>query len=240
MRPFLAQLRAEVTMTLTRGESVLLTIGIPVGLLVFFSLVDVLPTDTEDPVTFLAPGVLAMAVLSTAFTGLAIATGFERSYLVLKRLGTTPLGRSRLIAAKICGVLAVIAIQAIVILLASLALGWRAESLDAVAVAPAVALATTAFAALGLLMAGTLRAEITLAVANAGFIVLMLISGMVIPTDELPRPLQVFAELLPSEALASILHASADATGAGTRPWLVLAVWALASPVLAARYFRWE
>ena len=80
-------------MTLTRGESLLLTIGIPVGLLVFFSLVDVLPTGTKDPVTFLAPGVLAMAVLSTAFTGLAIATGFERSYLVLKRLGTTPLGR---------------------------------------------------------------------------------------------------------------------------------------------------
>src|SRR5205085_4062258 len=124
MKPFIAQLRAEVAMTMTRGESLLLTVGIPLGLLVFFSLVDVLPTGTKDPVTFLAPGVLAMAVLSTAFTSLAIATGFERSYLVPKRLGTTPLGRPRLIAAKIVGVLVVIAVQVAVITLAALALGW--------------------------------------------------------------------------------------------------------------------
>lgn len=239
MKPFFAQLGAEVRMTLTRGESLLLTIGIPVGLLVFFSLVDVLPTGTDDPVTFLAPGVLAMAVLSTAFTGLAIATGFERSYLVLKRLGTTPLGRPRLIAAKIVGVLLVIAIQAIVIVLGSLALGWSPE-FDVVVALPALALATTAFASLGLLMAGTLRAEITLAVANAAFIVLMLVSGMVIPVDELPGALRAVSQLLPSEALASILHAAASGGSTGARPWIVLSLWATVSPVLAARFFRWE
>lgn len=226
-------------MTLTRGESLLLTIGIPVGLLVFFSLVDVLPTETDDPVTFLAPGVLAMAVLSTAFTGLAIATGFERSYLVLKRLGTTPLGRPRLIGAKIVGVLAVIALQAIVIVLGSLALGWSPD-FDVVVALPALVLATTAFASLGLLMAGTLRAEITLAVANAGFIVLMLISGMVIPVDKLPGPMRFVSELLPSEALANILHAAAQGGSIGARPWVVLVAWAVVSPLLAARLFRWE
>lgn len=240
MKPFLAQLKAEVSMTMTRGESLLLTIGIPVGLLVFFSLVDVLPTNTKDPVTFLAPGVLAMAVLSTAFTGLAIATGFERSYLVLKRLGTTPLGRGRLIAAKVTGVLAVIAIQAIVIVVASIVLGWETKGFDAAIALPAVVLATTAFASLGLLMAGTLRAEITLAVANAGFILLMLISGMVIPISELPGPMQAVSEALPSEALAHILHAAAAGTGAGGRAWFVLVVWAVVSPALAIRFFRWE
>jgi ABC-2 type transport system permease protein len=239
VKPFLAQLRAEVTMTLTRGESLLLTIGIPVGLLVFFSLVDVLPTGTKDPVTFLAPGVLAMAVLSTAFTGLAIATGFERSYLVLKRLGTTPLGRPRLIAAKVVAVLAVIALQAVVIVLGSLALGWS-PNFDVLVALPALVLATTAFASLGLLMAGTLRAEITLAVANAGFIVLMLVSGMVIPVSKLPGPMQKVSEALPSEALSHILHAAATGGSTGARAWVVLAVWAVASPILAARYFRWE
>lgn len=239
MKPFLAQLRAEVTMTMTRGESLLLTIGIPVGLLVFFSVVDVLPTGTKDPVTFLAPGVLAMAVLSTAFTGLAIATGFERSYLVLKRLGTTPLGRPRLIAAKIVGVLVVIAIQAVVIVLGALALGWEPR-LDVLVALPALLLGTTAFAALGLLMAGTLRAEITLAVANAGFILLMLISGMVIPVSELPAPMRAVSRLLPSEALAHILHAAASGAATGARAWVVLAIWAVVSPVLAARLFRWE
>lgn len=239
MKPFLAQLRAEVTMTLTRGESLLLTIGIPVGLLVFFSLVDVLPTGTKEPVTFLAPGVLAMAVLSTAFTGLAIATGFERSYLVLKRLGTTPLGRPRLIAAKVVGVLVVIALQALVIVLGSLALGWSPD-FDVLVALPALVLATTAFASLGLLMAGTLRAEITLAVANAGFILLMLVSGMVIPVSKLPGPMQKVSEALPSEALAHILHAAASGASTGSRAWIVLALWAVVSPVLAARLFRWE
>jgi ABC-2 type transport system permease protein len=239
VKAFFAQLRAEVTMTLTRGESLLLVVGIPVGLLVFFSLVDVLPTGTKDPVTFLAPGVLAMAVLSTAFTSLAIATGFERSYLVLKRLGTTPLGRGRLLAAKTVAVLVVITIQAIVITLAALALGWSPDA-GIVAALPAVALATVAFASLGLLMAGTLRAELTLAAANAGFILLMLISGMVIPVSKLPGAMRTAARLLPSEALAHVLHAAATGASAGVRAWIVLVAWAAVSPVLAAKYFRWE
>ena len=226
-------------MTLTRGESLLLTIGIPVGLLVFFSLVDVLPTGTREPVNFLAPGVLAMAVLSTAFTGLAIATGFERSYLVLKRLGTTPLGRPRLIAAKVVGVLTVIAAQVIVIVLGALALGWS-PNFDVLVAVPAIILGTIAFASLGLLLAGTLRAEVTLAVANAAFIVLMLVSGMVIPVDELPGVMRTVVRALPSEALASVLHAAANGASAGVRAWFVLAAWAVVSPLLAARFFRWE
>ncbi len=227
-------------MTMTRGESLLLTIGIPLGLLVFFSLVDVLPTNTKDPVTFLAPGVLAMAVLSTAFTSLAIATGFERSYLVLKRLGTTPLGRPRLIAAKIVGVLVVIAIQMVVIVLAALALGWSPSGFSVAVALPAVVLATIAFASLGLLMAGTLRAEITLALANAGFILLMLVSGMVIPVSKLPGAMRAVARLLPSEALARILHAAASNRPTGAGAWIVLVVWAVGATFLAARYFRWE
>jgi len=95
----LAQTRVEVTLTARRGESLLLTLGIPVLLLVFFSLVDVLPTGTAKGIDFLAPGILALAVMSTAMVGLGIATGFERSYGVLKRLGATPLGRPRLVIA---------------------------------------------------------------------------------------------------------------------------------------------
>jgi len=239
VKAFVAQLRAEVMMTITRGESLLLTFGIPVGLLVFFSLVDVLPTGTKDPVDFLAPGVLATAVMSTAFTSLAIATGFERSYMVLKRLGTTPLGRPRLIGAKTGAVLVVIAIQAIVIVIAALLLGWSPSG-DIVLSVPAVALATVGFAALGLLVAGTLRAEMTLALANGAFILLMLVSGMIIPVAKLPAALRTIVALLPSESLAHVLHAAATGHPTGTRAWVVLAFWAVVSPALAARYFRWE
>src|ERR687889_2678741 len=125
MSAVLAQTRVELALTLRRGESVLLSLGIPVMLLVFFSTVDVLPTNTNDPIDFLAPGILALAVMSTAMVGLGIATGFERQYLVLKRLGTTPLGRPALLAAKTLAILAVELVQVAVLVGLSSALGWR-------------------------------------------------------------------------------------------------------------------
>src|SRR2546427_2840749 len=182
MRAWRAQTRAEVTMTLRRGESVLLTIGIPVGLLVFFSLVDVLPKPpgVSHPVTFLAPGVLALGIMSTGMVSLGIATGFERQYGVLKRLGSTPLGRPALLAAKTAAVLAVEVLQVAVLVAVAAALGWsplRSSSVGAAAVA--ILLATVAFAGLGLLMAGTLRGEMVLAAANGLYLLLLLVGGMV-------------------------------------------------------------
>src|SRR5439155_10098081 len=143
MRPraLAAQTRTEVLLTLRRGESVLLTLGIPVLLLVFFSLVDVLPTGFHDPVDFLAPGILALAVMSTAMVGLGIATGFERQYGVLKRLGTTPLGRPALLTASTVAILAVEALQMVVLVGVALGLGWHPRGSAFVAV-PVVLLAT--------------------------------------------------------------------------------------------------
>src|SRR5207302_7958105 len=165
VRAVLAQTRVELVLTLRRGESVLLTLVIPVLLLVFFSEVDILPTGVHDPVNFLAPGILALAVMSTAMVGLGIATGFERQYGVLKRLGSTPLGRPSLLAAKTLAILAVEAVQVVLLVAVALALGWD----PAGSVAPAAAgvlVATVAFAGLGLLLAGTMRGEVVLAAAN--------------------------------------------------------------------------
>jgi len=235
-----AQAKAEVTMTLRRGESVLLALGIPVVLLVFFSLVDVLPTGTDDPVDFLAPGILALAVMSTAMVGLAIATGFEREYLVLKRLGTTPLRRGELLAAKTAGVLAVLVVQVAVLLPVALGLGWRPEG-DALLVVGAVLLATIGFAGLGLAMAGVLPALTTLAAANGLYLVLLLLGGMVIPVGKLPGGLRAVARILPAAALSDALH-GALAAGASVpgRAWVVLAAWAVCAPAVAALTFRWE
>jgi ABC-2 type transport system permease protein len=226
-------------MTLRRGESLLLALGIPVLLLVFFSVVDVLPTNTEDPVDFLAPGVLALAVMSTAMVGLGIATGFERQYLVLKRLGTTPLGRPALLAAKTAAVLVVEVIQVAVLVPVALALGWRPDGNVGVALA-AVLVATIAFAGLGLLMAGTLRAEVTLAAANGLYLVLLLLGGMVVPLAELPGALRAVARALPAAALSDALHAALASAAVPGRAWLVLAIWAVAAPAAAAALFRWE
>lgn len=234
-----AQLRMELLLTLRRGESVLLTFLIPVVILAFFSLVDVLPTGTDDPVDFLVPGVLALSVMSTAMTGLAIATGFERSAGVLKRLAVTPLGRRDLIAAKVGAVLAVEAIQVVVLLGVGMALGWR-PSAGLVGAGAAMVLATVAFAGLGMLMAGTLPSLTTLALANAVHVLLLLFGGVVVPIDDMPGALRVVARALPIGALSDITHtALGDGGGAGAA-WLVLAAWAVASPLVAAWLFRWE
>ena len=236
-----AQTRTEVALSLRRGESVLLTLAIPVGLLVFFSLVDVLPRPdgVDEPVDFLAPGILALAVMSTAMVGLGIATGFERQYLVLKRLGTTPLGRPALLAAKTAAVLVVELVQVAVLVPVALVLGWRPDGNVGVALA-AVLVATIAFAGLGLLMAGTLRAEVTLAAANGLYLVLLLLGGMVVPLGELPGALRAVARALPAAALSDALHAALASAAVPGRAWLVLVIWAVAAPAAAAALFRWE
>lgn len=242
MRPFLAQARAEVWMTLRNGESLLLALGIPVLLLAFFSTVDVLPTPagTEDPVDFLAPGILALAVMSTGLVSLAIATGFQRSYGVLKRLGTTPLSRPGLLAAKIVAVLVVELVQVAVLVPVAAALGWRPTSAVPAALA-AVLLGTVAFSGLGLLMAGALKAELTLALANGLYLVLLLLGGMVVPLVSLPGPLRAAARVLPAAALSDALRASiGEGHAVPGRAWVILVAWAVAAPLAAARTFRWE
>lgn len=241
MSRLLTQVRAELQLVARNGEQLLLTLGIPVMLLVFFSLVDVLPTGTDDPIDFLAPGVLALAVMSTAMVSLGIATGFERTYLVLKRLGATPLGRGRLIAAKIVAVVVVEMVQFAVLVPVSYALGWRPDAPNWARALGAVLVGTVAFAGIGLTLAGRLRGEINLAAQNGLYLVLLLLGGMVVPFDELPSPVRSVALGLPSGALADVLR---DAlTGMGERPgtsWIVLAVWAVVSPLVARRLFRFH
>lgn len=234
-----AQLRMELVLTLRRGESVLLTFLIPVLILVFFTLVDVLPTGGEEPVDFLLPSVLALSVMSTAMTGLAIATGFERSTGVLRRLAVTPLHRRDLIAAKLGSVLAVEVLQVVVLLVVGLLLGWDPTAGLGVALV-AMALASVAFAGIGMLMAGTLPALTTLALANAVYLVLLFTGGIVVPLDELPGALQVVARALPIGALSDITHGALGAGGVPGGAWVVLGVWAVAAPALAAWRFRWE
>jgi ABC-2 type transport system permease protein len=205
---------------------------------VFFANVDVLPIDGE-PIDFLAPGVLALAVLSTSLVNLAIATGFEREYGVLKRLGATPLGRPRLLAAKTLSILVVEAVQIGVLWMLALALGW--DPAPRTPFLLAVVLGTIACAGLGLCLAGRLKALVTLAAANGLYLVLLLLSGMVIPLDELPGPVQAVAKALPSTALAETVRGTLDATlTVPGRAWAVLALWAVGAPVAATRLFRWE
>ncbi|MFJ9056284.1 ABC transporter permease [Streptomyces sp. NPDC102409] len=239
-RMIAAQAALETRMLLRNGEQLLLTVVIPTLLLVLFSAVDIVDTGTGDPVDFLAPGVLALAVMSTAFTGQAIATGFERRYGVLKRLGASPLPRWGLMAAKTLSVLVTEVLQIVLLTVIALALGWSPQG-NPFAVLLLLVLGTMAFSGLGLLMAGTLKAEATLAAANLVFLLLLVGGGVVVPLDRFPDAAQSVLGLLPISALSGGLR---DVLQHGAAmPWgdaAVLAVWAVLGLGAAAKFFRWE
>lgn len=237
-----AQTGMELRLTLRNAENLVVTFGIPLLLLVFFSLVDVLPSGEQRAVDFLVPGVLALSIMSAALVALGIATGFERFYLVLKRLGATPLRRGELVVAKTASVLAVELVQAALIVgIAVGGLGYRTSQVSPGLALAGVVLGTAAFAGLGLAMAGRLRAVATLALANALYLVLLLLGGIAFPLDRLPAGLAAVARLLPSAALAEVFRAALGSPAAPPGPALaVLACWAVAAIALAVRTFRWE
>jgi ABC-2 type transport system permease protein len=231
----------ELRLTARRGENLLVTIVIPAAVLLFFASVAVLPVPGRA-VDFLLPGSLALAVIATSLVNLGIATGYERHYGVLKRLGGSPLTRPQLIAAKIAAVLVVEVAQAALLFVIAIGpLGWRLPSgTPLVVLADALLLGTLAFAGLGLAMAGVLRAEATLALANGLFLACLLLGGIVLPIDHLPAPLATVAAVLPASALADLFRVALGSGSDAARSTATLAAWAVGSVALAAATFRWE
>ncbi|WP_369388520.1 ABC transporter permease [Streptomyces sp. CG1] len=239
-RMIAAQGVLETKMLLRNGEQLLLTVVIPTLLLALFSSVDIVDTGKGKAVDFLAPGILALAVMSTAFTGQAIATGFERRYGVLKRLASSPLPRWGLMAAKTVSVLVTEVLQVILLTAIAFALGWSPHG-NPGAVLLLLVLGTAAFSGLGLLMAGTLKAEATLAAANLVFLLLLVGGGVIVPLDKFGPAAQHLLGLLPISALSGGLRDVLQ-HGAGM-PWAdlgILALWAVVGLAAAGRFFRWE
>ena len=241
MRAFLSQLRTELALSSRQGEQLLVSLGIPLLILVFFTTVDILPTGpVDEPIDFLAPAVLALAVMSTAMVSLGIGTGFERHYGVLKRLGAAPLGRGRWVAAKITTVLVTETVQWAVLIAVAVLLGWSPPASGWAAAVVGALLGTAAFGGIGLLLAGTLPGVATLALANGLYLVLLLTGGMVIPLSELPAGLATASKALPAAPLAEILTGSLGGGGVAGWAWISLTVWAVVAPVAAGLLFRWE
>ncbi|MFI7065420.1 ABC transporter permease [Kribbella sp. NPDC050124] len=244
-RKVIAHTRIEFKLLLRNGEQLLLALVIPLGLLLLLGgtgLGNRLPLGDGRPIDDAVPRVLALAVLSSSFTSLAIATGFERRYGVIKRLGASPLSRTGLLAGKIGAVLAVQLIQLVVLIGTGFALGWQpVGGPDAIfGVVLMVLCGTAAFASLGLLMAGVLRAEATLAAANLLYLLLLVGGAVLTPVDEYPAGMQGVVRVLPSAALANGL---ANSTVEGVIPWaaaLSLALWAAVIGYLVSRTFRWD
>lgn len=239
-RMIAAQAALEIRMLLRNGEQLLLTVVIPTLLLLLFGSVDIVDTGAGKAVDFLAPGILALAVMSTAFTGQAIATGFERRYGVLKRLASSPLPRWGLMTAKTASVLVTEVLQVILLTVIAYALGWSPHG-DPLSVLLLLVLGTAAFSGLGLLMAGTLKAEATLAAANLVFLLLLVGGGVIVPLDKFPAGAQDVLALLPITALSDGLRdVLQHGAGMPVGDLAVLAVWAVVGLAAAGRFFRWE
>lgn len=236
----LAQTRAELTMALRRGESLLVTIVIPTVLLFLAMWLNIVPGTKSAQIAFLLPGILAAAIMSTSLVSLGIATAYDRYYGSLKRLGSTPLPRWGLIIAKIVTVLAIEAAQTVLLVLISVIFfGWRpAGSLPLALLV--MLLGTAAFAGLGMWMAGSLRAEATLAGANGLFILFLAIGGVVLPTSHLPGIIEWLARILPAAALSDALRSALSPSGVNGGSLLLLLGWAVALLVVAALTFKWE
>jgi ABC-2 type transport system permease protein len=237
----------DLRVTARRGENVLVTIVIPIAVLLFFAGTSIIPNATARPVDFLLPGAIALGIVASGLVNLGIATAYDRSYGVLKRLGGAPIPRWAVIAAKAASILVLEIVQiAALVVVAALVPGWApGTGWSPLLFVLAVLLGTTAFVGLGLLLAGTLRAEATLALANGLFLGFLMLGGVVLPIDHLPDVLQPIAALLPSTALADLLRISlasgtTAATPAAGTSAAILAAWAIGAAGLAIRMFRWE
>jgi ABC-2 type transport system permease protein len=235
-RRVLSHALTETRLLVRNGEQLLLALVIPVAILVIGRFVG----GRFGQIGTLAPSVLALAVWSSSFTSVAIATGFERRYGVLERLAATPLGRRGLLAGKATAVALIVTAQLVLLSLVAAALGWRPEFsvLSAAAALVAVLLAIATFCCLALILAGTLRAEATLALANLIYLAFVAGGALVLPVTSYPAVLQPVLRLLPTAALGEMLRESS----LGQLPWWpipVLAIWLLVSSLVVSRVFRW-
>ncbi|MBA2394099.1 MAG: ABC transporter permease [Ktedonobacteraceae bacterium] len=241
LRQVLTQVRYELLLTLRRGENILVTLIVPVLLLIFFTSLNIIPAKNGSSINFLLPGILALAIIAAGMVNLGIATAYERYYGVLKRLGSSPLSRSGLILAKVISILVLEIIQVVLLVGVAVVLyKWQPAGSAWLALG-VIVLGTITFAGLGLAMAGALRAELTLAGANALFLLFLLIGGGILPLEHLPTALADLAQVLPAAALTQLLQASL--TNRSTFPLsslIVLAVWAVLILVIAIRTFKWE
>jgi ABC-2 type transport system permease protein len=234
-RMLAAHARTEALLTLRNSEQVLLTLLIPLALLIGLTKLDIF--DVPEPrVDSVAPRIFALAVMSSAFTGQAIALGFDRRYGVLKRLAATALPRWLLVGGRTIAGLAVVSAQVVVLGVVAAALGWSPSAAGIGWAVLLVIVGTLSFGALGVLLGGALKAEVVLGLANIVWFVLLLAGGIAVPAASMPDAFAAVVGLLPSGALAEGLRtALVDGAVPSWSAFAVLLGWGAVAGLLAVR-----
>lgn len=240
MRRLRAQTKIELLLAFRRRENVLVSMIFPAAMLAFFSFIPILPVPTLDPMAFLLPGTLTLAIVAVGMVANGISTGFDRAYLVLKRLGSTPLGRPNLVVAKAIAVGGVEVVSAAVLAGVALVIGWEPAQLRWGHLLVGMVLGTATFGSAGVFLAGRLKAETNLAVANALFLALILVGGVLVPVVSLPAGLASISRLLPTLPLSDLIASGLGFDVASSASIVKLGGWAAGTTALAALTFRWE
>lgn len=239
LRRILSHARFETRVLLSNGEQLMVAIALPAMVMVGLWLLPVGRLEGAPAIDTAVAATFATGLISTSFTSQAIMTGFDRRNGVLRWIATTPLGRSGYLAGKILATLTTHVLQVVVLGVLGLVLGWRPEIAGLAALVPVWLVGTVAFGALGLLVAGLLRTEAVLAVANLVFVLLVAVGGVAFPTTSFPRILGGLADLLPSGALGELMRACLAGGPFSPGSAVVLLLWAAAGVAAVVRWFRW-
>ncbi|MDL5158033.1 ABC transporter permease [Actinomycetospora sp. Odt1-22] len=240
LRMLAVHTRTETLLALRHSEQLLLTLVIPLALLVGLTLLEGLVELPEPRVNAALGTVLALAMMSTGFTSQAIALGFDRRYGLMRRLAATAIPRWLVVTGRLGGMAAVVVIQVVVLSAVALALGWRPDGGSIGWALLLVLLGAGAFGACGLLLGGSVRADLVLVIANVVWFVLLFVGGIVVPADQLPGALGIVVEYLPSGALAEGLRSVLLGGTPGLGHVVVLLVWGAVAGLVAARTLKWD
>lgn len=239
-RRVMAQGKYEAKTMLSNGEQLVLMIVMPLLGLIALCVTPILDGMGDSRVAIATPGILALCALSTAFTGQGIATGFDRRYGVLRFLSTTPLGKGGLIAGKVIAVLVALAIQVVVISTVAAFIGWRPPVAGVFIAIPLLVLGAAAFTALGLLIAGTVRPEATLAITNLGWILLAALGGIVLPAANYSATMASYVQWLPSGALGTLMRTALIDSRVDIFSMVILLLWTVFGSIAAIKWFKWN
>ncbi|MCU1463787.1 MAG: type transporter [Acidimicrobiales bacterium] len=244
----LRQVRLEQRAFWRNPESAFFTFSMPIGVLLIYGAISMNEKVPGRPdihgLTLFVPGILAFAIVVTAYANLAATMAAARASGVLKRIRATPLNPSLYLGSQLLSVLATaLLISVTTIAIGSVAFGAVPRAAGVASLLGTLALGIVCFAALGLAISTAIpTADSAGAITNGTYLPLAMVSGVFSSRLDLPSWLDRIMSLLPIKALADGLRTSYDpaAHGIPIGSLVVLAAWAVAGVLVARRRFRWE